>query len=190
MSSEATTSSWLATYMAARAPITVVTPELSDSSRRSAEPHLHFRRQNGSWLCARLAAGLNQSPRVRTRIGSLLTPSPPRRFRYFPSASRATADRSRELCRPSARHLSTRTSLPDPRRKLLAMWPVRVARSPHLDMLPQVVRAGAQRQRPYDKDVLKNKDFLNRRLYSTIRSDHQHGPNAMSRCAYVLVGFG
>ena len=38
MSSEATTSSWLATYMAARAPITVVTPELSDSSRRSAEP--------------------------------------------------------------------------------------------------------------------------------------------------------
>ena len=76
------------------------------------------------------------------------------------------------------------------RRKLLAMWPVRVARSPHLDMLPQVVRAGAWRQRPYDEDVLKNKDFLNRRLYSTIRSDHQHGPNAMSRCAYVLVGFG
>ena len=37
-----------------------------------------------------------------------------------------------------------------------------VARSPHLDMLPQVVWAGAQRQRPYDKDVLKNKDFLNR----------------------------
>ena len=47
MSSEATTSSWLATYIAARAPITVVTPELSDASRRSAEPHLHFRRQNG-----------------------------------------------------------------------------------------------------------------------------------------------
>ena len=70
------------------------------------------------------------------------------------------------------------------------MWPVRVARSPHLDMAPEVVWAGAQRQRPYDKDVLKNKDFLNRRLYSTIRSDHQHGPNAMSRCAYVLVGFG
>ena len=51
MSSEATTSSWLATYMAARAPITVVTPELPDASRRSADPHLHFRRQNGSWLC-------------------------------------------------------------------------------------------------------------------------------------------
>ena len=71
MSSEATTSSWLATYIAARAPITVVTPELPDASRRSAEPHLNFRRQNGSWLCARLAAGLNQSPRVRTRFGSL-----------------------------------------------------------------------------------------------------------------------
>ena len=41
------------------------------------------------------------------------------------------------------------------KRKLLAMWPVRVARSPHLDMLPQVVRAGAWRQRPYDEDVLK-----------------------------------
>ena len=124
------------------------------------------------------------------RVRIALTPSLPRRFRYFASASRASADRSRELRRPSARQLSTRTSLPDPRRKLLAMWPVRVARSPHLDMLPQVVWAGAQRQRPYDEDVLKNKDFLNRRLYSTIRSDHQHGPNAMSRCAYVLVGFG
>ena len=120
----------------------------------------------------------------------LLTLYPHRGFRYFASASRASADRSRELRRPSERPPSTHTSLPDPRRKLLAMWPVRVARSPHLDMLPQVVWAGAQRQRPYDKDVLKNKDFLNRRLYSTIRSDHQHGPNAMSRCAYVLVGFG
>ena len=120
----------------------------------------------------------------------MLTLYPRREYRYFASASRATADRSRELRRPSARHLSSRTSLLDPRRKLLAMWPVRVARSPHLDMLPEVVWAGAQRQRPYDKDVLKNKDFLNRRLYSTIRSDHQHGPNAMSRCAYVLVGFG
>ena len=70
MSSEATTSSWLATYMAARAPITAVTPELPDSSRRSAEPHLHFRRQNGSWLCARLAAGLNQSPRAFVRASA------------------------------------------------------------------------------------------------------------------------
>ena len=118
------------------------------------------------------------------------TPFPPRGFCYFASASRATADRSRELRRPPARPASTHTSLPHPRRKLLAMWPVRAARLPHLDMLPEVVWAGAQRQRPYDKDVLKNKDFLNRRLYSTIHSDHQHGPNAMSRCAYVLVGFG
>ena len=119
-----------------------------------------------------------------------LTPFPRRGFRYFASASRATADRSRELRRPPARPASTHTSLPHPRRKLLAMWPVCAARLPHLDMLPEVVWAGAQRQRPYDKDVLKNKDFLNRRLYSTIHSDHQHGPNAMSRCAYVLVGFG
>ena len=70
------------------------------------------------------------------------------------------------------------------------MWPVGVAMLPHLDMLTEVVRAGAQRQRPYNEDVLKNKDFLNRRLYSTIRSDHQHGPNAMSRRAYDLVRFG
>ena len=96
MSSEATTSSWFATYIAARAPIMVVTPELSDAgrrSRRSAEPHMHFRRQNGSWLCARLAAGLNQSPRVRTRIGSLYyyawtdptaTPDPPPRLASRP----------------------------------------------------------------------------------------------------------
>ena len=120
----------------------------------------------------------------------ILTPARPRRFQYFASASRASADRSRELGRPSARHLSTHTSLLDSRRKLLAMWPVGVAMFPHLDMLTEVVRAGAQRQRPYDEDVLKNKDFLNRRLYSTIRSDHQHGPNAMSRRAYDLVRFG
>ena len=89
-----------------------------------------------------------------------LTPFPTRGFRYFASASRATADRSRELRRPPARPASTHTSLPHPRRKLLAMWPVRAARLPHLDMLPEVVWAGAQRQRPYDKDVLKNKDFF------------------------------
>ena len=70
------------------------------------------------------------------------------------------------------------------------MWPVGVAMLPHLDMLTEVVRAGAQRQRPYDEDVLKNKDFLNRRLYSTICSDHQYGPDAMSRRAYDLVRFG
>ena len=143
-----------------------------------------------AWLRSRQVARIFLSVRLPPKGRGCIRCPARDFFRYFASASRASADRSRELRRPSERPASTRTSLPDPRRKLLAMWPVRVARSPHLDMLPQVVRAGAQRQRPYDEDVLKNKDFLNRRLYSTIRSDHQHGPNAMSRCAYVLVGFG
>ena len=43
---------------------------------------------------------------------------------------------------------------------------------------------------PYDEDVFKNKDILNRRLNRTIRSDHHHGPDTMSRCAYELVGSG
>ena len=57
-------------------------------------------------------------------------------------------------------------------------------------MLRKVVQLEAGGRCPYDEDVLKNKDFLNRRLYSTIRSDHQHGPNAMIRRAYDLVRFG
>ena len=40
-------------------------------SRRAWEHQVNFRRQNGSCFGARLAAGLMQSPRVRTRIGSL-----------------------------------------------------------------------------------------------------------------------
>ena len=40
-------------------------------SRRAWEHQANFRRQNGSCFGARLAAGLIQSPRVRTRIGSL-----------------------------------------------------------------------------------------------------------------------
>ena len=57
-------------------------------------------------------------------------------------------------------------------------------------MLRKVVSGDLGGTAPYDKDVYKNEDFLNRSLNRTDRSDHQHGPNAMSRRAYDLVGFG
>ena len=57
-------------------------------------------------------------------------------------------------------------------------------------MLRKVVRVELPVRRRNDKDVYKNEDFVNRSLNGTDRSDHQHGPNAMSRRAYDLVGFG
>ena len=45
-------------------------------------------------------------------------------------------------------------------------------------------------RRPHDKEVLKNESLSDRRLYRTIHSDHRHGPDSMSRCAYDLVGSG
>ena len=60
-------------------------------------------------------------------------------FRHFASASRATADRSRMSRRPSERPASTHTSLPDPRPKLPAMWPVRVTSLSHVNKVTGVV---------------------------------------------------
>ena len=104
--------------------------------------------------------------------------------------ARRTVHRSRKLCRPSTRHPSTHTSLPHPRRKLLAMWPVRVASLSHLDMLRKVVLGDLGGTAPHDKDVYKSEDFSNRSLNRTDRSDHQHGPNTMSRAAHDLMGSG
>ena len=68
-----------------------------------------------------------------------LTLYPPRGYRHFASASRATTDRSRMSRRPSERPASTHTSLPDPRPKLPAMWPVRVTSLSHVNKVTGVV---------------------------------------------------
>jgi len=31
-----------------------------------------------------------------------------------------------------------------------------------------------------DEEVLKNKSFIDRSLYNTVRTDHQHGPNTIT----------
>ena len=80
--------------------------------------------------------------------------------------------------------------MPHLRRKLLAMWPVCVASLSHLDMLRKVVSGDLGGTARYDKDVYKNEDFSNRSLNRTDRSDHQHGPNTMSRAAHDLMGSG
>ena len=38
------------------------------------------------------------------------------------------------------------------------------------------------------KNIMKNKSFIDRSLYSTVRSDRRHGLNTISRCAYDLAG--
>ena len=72
-------------------------------------------------------------------LSGVLTLYPRREYRYFASASRATADRSRMSRRPSERPASTRTSMPDPRPKLPAMWPVRVTSLSHVNNVKGVV---------------------------------------------------
>ena len=120
----------------------------------------------------------------------MLTLYPPREYRYFASASRATADRSRMSRRPSERPASTHTSLPDPRPKLPAMWPVRVTSLSHVNKVTGVVWLILARPNTVSLGCIQNKDILNRRLNRTIQSDHHHGPDTMSRCAYELVGSG
>ena len=121
-----------------------------------------------------------------------LTPSLPRRFGA--RSVHAPTDHPSLAQAPSrlpARPPSTQTSLPHPRRKMLAMWPVRVAWLSQLTCQRKVVSCrfvGAGRRD--DEEVLKNKSFIDRSLYRTVRSDQQHSPNTIIRCAYDLAGSG
>ena len=107
-----------------------------------------------------------------------------------PSMRRPTVHRLRKFRRLSTRPPSTQSSLPHPRRKLLAMWQVRVAWLPQLTCQRKVVSCSFAGDRRDDEEVLKNKRFFDRSLHSTVHSDHRHGLNTIDRCAYDLVGSG
>ena len=70
------------------------------------------------------------------------------------------------------------------------MWPVRVAWLSQLTCQRKVVSCRFVGGRRDDEEVLKNKSFIDRSRYSTVGSDHRHGLNTISRCAYDHVGFG